>query len=146
MFESYSEKLQKQAKKDYARCKACYDDMKACGADNASIKVRIDTLLSGAEWAEEIINALFYSYKNHQRREYKQYRYEYKQDNERQSMSDIVDALHFFGFVSLPDVSLLKKRYRELALKLHPDKGGNTGIFQKFQNYKDCLYAQAGIE
>jgi len=35
---------------------------------------------------------------------------------------------YFYGFTTLEEV---KKRYKELALKHHPDRGGNTAIMQQ---------------
>jgi curved DNA-binding protein CbpA len=34
----------------------------------------------------------------------------------------------------------LKKQYRELAMKHHPDKGGNTATMQEVKNEYDHLF------
>lgn len=39
------------------------------------------------------------------------------------------DALKMFGFSELPDEAVLKRKYRELARKLHPDAGGDSEKF-----------------
>jgi len=36
----------------------------------------------------------------------------------------------------------LKKRYRKLAMKFHPDKGGKREQFQFIQNSYECLIAE----
>lgn len=37
------------------------------------------------------------------------------------------------------DDALLKKRYRELVLKYHPDKGGDENIFKEIDACYECL-------
>lgn len=59
--------------------------------------------------------------------------------------SGLATALAFFGFSAMPGLDELKKRYRELALQLHPDKGGSTAKFQEFQNHKELLFRRAGL-
>jgi curved DNA-binding protein CbpA len=36
----------------------------------------------------------------------------------------------------------LKKQYRELAMKHHPDKGGETAVMQEIKNEYDILFAK----
>ena len=56
----------------------------------------------------------------------------------------IQNAMDFFGFASMPTVEELKRRYKELVMKLHPDKGGDTAKFQDFQNHKEILFRRVG--
>ena len=43
-------------------------------------------------------------------------------------------------FDNCKDLQDVKKRYRDLALKLHPDKGGNTQDMQELNaEYEACL-------
>ena len=51
----------------------------------------------------------------------------------------IIEALNYFGLQGNINYTDIKKKYRELALKHHPDKGGDTIIFQKIQNYYALL-------
>lgn len=45
-----------------------------------------------------------------------------------------LSPLDVLGFSAQPDQEELKKRYRKLAQKLHPDKGGNDFLMQLIQN------------
>jgi len=51
----------------------------------------------------------------------------------------IKEALNYFGLQDNTNYDTVKKKYRELALKHHPDKGGETAIFQKIQDYYSVL-------
>ncbi|WP_285379123.1 J domain-containing protein [Pseudomonas sp. efr-133-R2A-59] len=44
-----------------------------------------------------------------------------------------------FGFSSFPQPDELKNRYRSLRQRLHPDKGGDTQLFQLIQQVFDQL-------
>ena len=56
------------------------------------------------------------------------------------SISEIQDAKNFFGFKDLPTEQELKKKYRELAKKYHPDiNGGDDVQMQKLNHYRDVL-------
>jgi len=56
------------------------------------------------------------------------------------NMSEMQDAKNFMGFDSLPTEQELKKKYRELAKKYHPDiNGGDDADMQKLNHYRDVL-------
>jgi hypothetical protein len=44
-----------------------------------------------------------------------------------------IDCYVYFGVDFFADKEVIKKKYRELALKLHPDKGGDTEKFVELQ-------------
>ena len=46
---------------------------------------------------------------------------------------DMVKSYEVFGFSTPPQASELKKRYRSLCQKLHPDKEGDKQLFQLIQ-------------
>lgn len=55
-------------------------------------------------------------------------------------LSEIQDAKDFFGFTHSPTELELKKKYRELAKKYHPDiNGGEDAMMQKLNHYRDIL-------
>ena len=61
------------------------------------------------------------------------------------SISEIQEAKVFFGFEDLPTEQELKKKYRELAKKYHPDiNGGDDDQMQKLNHYKDVLSKSIG--
>lgn len=43
-------------------------------------------------------------------------------------------------FTNVNTIEELKKLYKKLAMQYHPDKGGNTAIFQDINNEYDYLY------
>ena len=52
----------------------------------------------------------------------------------------IKEAKDFFGFESIPTKEELKKRYRQLAKKYHPDiNAGDDTNMQKLNHYRDIL-------
>ena len=56
------------------------------------------------------------------------------------SISEVQEAKVFFGFESMPNEQELKKKYRELAKKYHPDiNGGDDADMQKLNHYRDVL-------
>ena len=56
------------------------------------------------------------------------------------SITEIQEAKSFFGFNDLPTEQELKKKYRELAKKYHPDiNGGDDEEMQKLNHYRDVL-------
>jgi len=56
------------------------------------------------------------------------------------SISEIQEAKVFFGFENLPTEQELKKKYRELAKKYHPDiNGGDDADMQKLNHFRDVL-------
>jgi len=56
------------------------------------------------------------------------------------SISEIQEAKVFFGFENLPTEQELKKKYRELAKKYHPDiNGGDDADMQKLNHCRDIL-------
>lgn len=46
-------------------------------------------------------------------------------------LQQINDALTMFNYDALPDLATLKRDYKMLSLKHHPDKGGDAVSFQK---------------
>ncbi len=50
--------------------------------------------------------------------------------------STTIDTKHFIGIKSIKD---LKAKYKELAVKNHPDKGGKTEVMQEINNEYDVL-------
>lgn len=55
-------------------------------------------------------------------------------------LSEVQDAKDFFGFTDTPTEQELKKKYRELAKKYHPDiNGGEDVMMQKLNHYRDIL-------
>lgn len=47
----------------------------------------------------------------------------------------IEESLKYFQLPKQTTYDTIKKRYRELALKYHPDKGGDLKIFQEIQEH-----------
>lgn len=50
-----------------------------------------------------------------------------------------LDALRTMGFDAMPSASDLKRRHRELAMKYHPDRGGDTAMMAKVNAANDLL-------
>ncbi|WP_171012884.1 DnaJ domain-containing protein [Arcobacter arenosus] len=56
------------------------------------------------------------------------------------SLSELSEAKDFFGFTSDPTRDEIKRRYKELAKKYHPDINNHgDGLMQKLNHYKDVL-------
>ena len=53
--------------------------------------------------------------------------------------SSSVKYHELFGFSEFPQPDELKKRFRSIRQKLHPDKGGDKQLFQLFQQVYDSL-------
>jgi len=49
------------------------------------------------------------------------------------------DALRTMGFDAMPGAADLKRRYRDLAMKHHPDRGGDTAMMAKINAANDLL-------
>ena len=62
------------------------------------------------------------------------------QFNKKPAISEIQKAKDFFGFTHEPSKEEIKKRYKELARKYHPDinNDGDT-LMKELNNYKDVL-------
>jgi hypothetical protein len=50
-----------------------------------------------------------------------------------------LDTLRTMGFDAMPSASDLKRRYRDLAMKYHPDRGGDTSMMAKVNAANDLL-------
>lgn len=161
MFDDYTKSQQTKARQDFKACKAVFDALRTAGKTDDEIKAVLSAMLAGKPWKDEIIQELFHPYESYKQRERKQRsqweknqrEYQRNYDNwyyNRQRSSNyggnsLDEALKFFGFSSMPNPDELKRKYRELALKNHPDKGGETAVFQELQKHKDMLYARAGL-
>jgi hypothetical protein len=168
MFESYYAGQKTKATADWRICKSSYDALKSSGVDELTIRATLEGILAGKPWREEILSALFMGEERARRERERQEREErnrQERERERQERQErsrrnyeeqrrssysnnhvsMADALAFFGFTAMPEASELKRKYRELALRLHPDKGGDTATFQRFQDFKDLLFARAGL-
>ncbi len=56
------------------------------------------------------------------------------------SFSEVNKAKKFFGFINNPTKDEIKKRYKELAKKYHPDISNNGDeLMQELNHYKDVL-------
>ena len=53
--------------------------------------------------------------------------------------SSSVKYYELFGFSEFPQPDELKKRFKSIRLKLHPDKGGDKQLFQLFQQVYESL-------
>lgn len=52
----------------------------------------------------------------------------------------MTDCFKILGVTELDSISFIKKRYRVLLMKTHPDKGGNPDDFNKIQEaYKEII-------
>lgn len=165
MFFFYGNNERAKAYLDFRMAKAILQGLLKAGKSKAEARATIEKLLAGKPWADEIMDELFMTSDERYRRYRKEYEdYERKQREERArkeqqrreyywqescrraSMGILNDAMRFFGFEdSLPDEITIKAKYRELCLKYHPDKGGDTAIFQKLQDYKDAIYMAKGM-
>lgn len=58
---------------------------------------------------------------------------------------ELEDAKEFFGFTSTPTKDEIKKKYKELARKYHPDiNDQDDTMMQKLNHYKDVLLKAYG--
>lgn len=66
--------------------------------------------------------------------------------NARPSLSELDEAKKFFEFTSEPTKEEIKKRYKELAKKYHPDINNleDDSMMQKLNHYKDVLLKYYG--
>lgn len=56
------------------------------------------------------------------------------------SLSEVQEAKDFFGFTQMPTELELKKKYRELAKKYHPDiNDSDDTMMQKLNHYREVL-------
>lgn len=44
---------------------------------------------------------------------------------------ELLEAMSFMGLSLIPDIEMLKKTYRKISKKCHPDVGGNADDFRK---------------
>lgn len=166
MFENLTGSQKAKANADFKAAEAMYRVLKGQGKQDPEIRAILENMLSGKAWKEEILAAIFMQRQESRQERQRQY-YENRQERQRREWRDwynsddnyyrnrsyspppprvsLEEALKFFGFESLPDADALKKRYKELALKLHPDKGGTHEVFVRFQDFKDLLYRKLGL-
>lgn len=136
----YTKKQLAERAKDLKLCKLIVQSLKRLGASKSEIMEIISEKLEGKLWKQELLDELFTSSYEREQRER-----EYQNRQTYSNHGNLANALHFFGFLAMPDAGELKKRYHQLVMKLHPDKGGDTAIFQRFQDHKDLLYRKAGL-
>lgn len=166
MFETFTGSQKARAKADFKAAEAMHRVLKGQGKPDSEIRAILENMLAGKPWKDEVLAAIFIQRQESRQERQRQY-YENRQERQRQEWRDwynsndnyyrnrsyspppprvsLEEALKFFGFDSLPDADSLKRRYRELALKLHPDKGGTHETFVLFQDYKDLLYRKLGL-
>ncbi|QKF81517.1 J domain-containing protein [Halarcobacter ebronensis] len=59
--------------------------------------------------------------------------------------SEVEQAKEFFGFTTTPTKEEIKKRYKELAKKYHPDiNGQDDALMQQLNHYKEVLLKAFG--
>lgn len=175
MFNEFRGNKKKLAEAQLAFARLMKETLRDNGLLNDSqIEDIVKSSLKQEEWTEEVIDIIFHSYRQWERewerrsaararnRERARQRNERRQEQARQNnnrwwddfyrnsrshdpYAGVNEAMQFFGFSSMPDIDSLKRRYRELAMKLHPDKGGSTAVFQQFQNHKEVLFRRAGL-
>lgn len=158
MFENLNGSQKAKAKADFKAAEAMHRVLKGQGKQDDEIRAILENMLSGKPWKDEILAAIFMQRQQRQQRQQSRSRWEREWEDafnsrsrQRQSYSpppprvSLPDALWFFGFESMPDADSLKRRYKELALKLHPDKGGSHETFVRFQECKEIIYKHAGL-
>ncbi len=86
---------------------------------------------------EQKINSQEYNEHYQQSDEKTDQQYNSRSGNEQ----DILSALKYFGYNSIHEVneSILKKKYKKMLTKAHPDNGGSVDETQKMNFYYDVL-------
>ena len=69
---------------------------------------------------------------------------DYQQSKNTRS-DNIKEAYAFFGINYGSGVDEVKKAYRKLALKYHPDRGGSEEKFKQLVRYRDILYKYLNV-
>ena len=60
--------------------------------------------------------------------------------------AEVTEAYRFFGLPTNSGEADVKSAYRKLALKYHPDHGGNAEKFKLLVKHKEVLYRYLGIK
>ena len=92
-------------------------------------------------------NGQDFSQGNHQGFNFNDFQQQYRNNgfNQQTSFSEIQEAKDFFGFTQDPTKEEVKKRYKELARKYHPDINDHDDTQMKQLNhYKDVLMQRFG--
>eukprot|EP01029_Cantina_marsupialis_P010094 TRINITY_DN2307_c0_g1_i1.p1 TRINITY_DN2307_c0_g1~~TRINITY_DN2307_c0_g1_i1.p1 ORF type:complete len:164 (-),score=22.34 TRINITY_DN2307_c0_g1_i1:526-1017(-) len=80
--------------------------------------------------------------------DFEQFQEQFRRGNfgsQQTSFSEISKAKDFFGFTSEPTKEEIKKRYKELARKYHPDiNDQDDTMMQQLNHYKDVLLKAYG--
>lgn len=64
---------------------------------------------------------------------------------QRPGLGEVEKAKEFFGFSHTPTKEEVKKRYKELARKYHPDiNNSDDSLMQELNHYKDVLFQHIG--
>ena len=84
-------------------------------------------------------------HQQHNRSEYRRQNEDQGQKRRRATMDEslpeeLAEAMAFFSFRSKPTAAALKKRYKTLSTRYHPDKtGGDTAKMQQLNHYKAII-------
>lgn len=92
-------------------------------------------------------NGQEFSQGNHQGFNFNDFQQQYRNNgfNQQTSFSEVQDAKDFFGFTSDPTKEEIKKKYKELARKYHPDINDHDDTLMKELNhFKDVLMQRFG--
>jgi hypothetical protein len=80
------------------------------------------------------------------RNNYYQYQYQSYSSNQRYQESDVQLAYKFLEIAYGSGIDAVNKAYRKLALKYHPDHGGNVEKFKLLVHHKEVLYRYLGAK
>lgn len=96
----------------------------------------------GGQHFKFTFNGQDFSNTNHQNFNFNDFQQQFKQGGFHQNapFGEVGDAKAFFGFDHEPSKDEIKKKYKELARKYHPDINDNDdSMMKKLNHYKDVL-------